>query len=165
MSDDRREVRMACRQRRPLDGVDAQALEGALQQVETELEQCRKKLEHAEIAGKGLRDLNREVLAENAELQAVFDLQATRTKKAEKMWQQATGKHNTLPDLGVLLDWLMGEVKHQKSVSQIWYDSDKRQRRHRKWALKEARSYLHNPCATVVYAGGEGRMRVVEDKE
>ena len=44
--------------------------------------------------------------AENAELQAVFDLQETRTKKAEKMWQQATGKHSTLPDLGVLLDWL-----------------------------------------------------------
>ena len=49
--------------------------------------------------------------AENAELQAVFDLQATRTKKAETMWQQATGKHSTLPDLGVLLDWLMGEIK------------------------------------------------------
>ncbi len=52
-----------------------------------------------------------ECRAENKELQAVFDLQATRTKKAEKMWQQATGKHSTLPDLGVLLDWLMGEIK------------------------------------------------------
>ena len=106
-----------------------------------------------------------ECRAENKELWAVFNLQATRTKKAEHLWQQATGKHDTLPDLGVLLDWLMGEVKHQKSVSQIWYDSDKRQRRHRKWALKKARSYLHNPCATVVYAGGEGRIRVMEDKD
>lgn len=41
MSEDRLEVRMACRQRHPLDGADAQALEGALQQVETELEQSR----------------------------------------------------------------------------------------------------------------------------
>ncbi len=98
MSDDRREVRMACRQRRPLDGVDAQALEGALQQVELELEECK---------------------AENKELQAVFDLQETRTKKAEKMWQQATGKHSTLPDLGVLLDWLMGEVKRLKAMLAI----------------------------------------------
>ena len=54
--------------------------------------------------------------AENAELQAVFDLQETRTKRAEKMWQQATGKHDTLPDLGVLLDWLMGEVKRLKAL-------------------------------------------------
>ena len=89
---------------------------------------------------------------ENKEIQAVFDLQETRTKKAEKMWQQATGKHSTLPDLGVLLDWLMGEVKHQKSVSQIWYDSDKRQRRHRKWALKEMKdkqALWRNYCGEV----------------
>ena len=131
--------------------------------------------------------------AENAELQAVFDLQATRTKKAEKMWKEATGKHSTLPDLGVLLDWLMGEIEDCKGASSAKGACMKAalnqlskaraeidhlsiaiggvgerfefQRRHRKWALKKARSYLHNPCATVVYAGGEGRMRVVEDKE
>ncbi len=85
----------------------------------SELEQCRKKLEYAEIAGKGLRDLNREVLAENKELQAVFDLQETRTKRAEKMWQQATGKHDTLPDLGVLLDWLMGEIKRLNKMQPV----------------------------------------------
>ena len=58
--------------------------------------------------------------AENAELQAVFDLQETRTKKAEKMWQQATGKHSTLPDLGVLLDWLMGEVEQCKAINEMF---------------------------------------------
>ena len=57
-----------------------------------------------------------ECRAENKELWAVFNLQATRTKKAEKMWQQATGKHSTLPDLGVLLDWLMGEIKRLKAL-------------------------------------------------
>ncbi len=54
-----------------------------------------------------------EAEAENKEIRAVFDLQETRTKKAEKIWQQATGKHGTLPDLGMLLDWLMGEIKQQ----------------------------------------------------
>ena len=45
------------------------------------------------------------------QLQAVFDLQQTRMGEATKLWQQATGEHDTLPDLGVLLDWLMGEIK------------------------------------------------------
>jgi len=57
-----------------------------------------------------------ECRAENKELWAVFNLQATRTKKAEHLWQQATGKHDTLPDLGVLLDWLMGEIKRLKAL-------------------------------------------------
>ena len=34
-------VRQAARARKPLDGVDAQALEGALQQVERELAQAK----------------------------------------------------------------------------------------------------------------------------
>jgi len=38
---DRLTVREACRRRMPLDGADAQALEGALQQVERELESAR----------------------------------------------------------------------------------------------------------------------------
>ena len=145
------------------------ASEDEIDWLMAEVERLRKMQPIANVTlsddAKHFEGLAKKAEAENAELQAVFDLQETRTKKAEKMWQQATGKHNTLPDLGVLLDWLMGEVKHQKSVSQIWYDSDKRQRRHRKWALKKARSYLHNPCATVVYAGGEGRIRVMEDKD
>ncbi len=53
----------------------------------------------------------RKAEADNKELQALFDLQHTRMGKATKLWQQATGKHDTLPDLGVLLDWLMGEIK------------------------------------------------------
>ena len=51
--------------------------------------------------------------AENKELWAVFNLQATRTKKAEKMWQEATGNPGTLPDLGVLLEWLMKSLENQ----------------------------------------------------
>lgn len=40
-------VRQACRDRQPLDGVDAQALEGALQQCERELEKVRSALRDA----------------------------------------------------------------------------------------------------------------------
>ncbi len=89
--------------------------------------------------------------AENKELQAVFDLQETRTKKAEHLWQQATGKHSTLPDLGVLLDWLMGEMKRSEErindwramlrietgLCMEWKDRAEKERCHRKWALKE----------------------------
>ena len=49
--------------------------------------------------------------AEVRRLQAVFDMQQTRMDDATVMWQTDTGKHDTLPDLGVLLDWLMGEIK------------------------------------------------------
>jgi hypothetical protein len=45
---------MACRQRHYLNGEDAQALEGALQQVEMELEKCRADLERQR---KGVKEL------------------------------------------------------------------------------------------------------------
>ncbi len=49
--------------------------------------------------------------AEVEQLQAVFDMQQTRMGKATKLWQQVTGTHHTLPDLGVLLDWLMDRTR------------------------------------------------------
>jgi len=48
-----------------------------------------------------------QVKAENKELNALFDLQHTRTQKAEHLWRIATGNHNIVPDLGVLIDWLI----------------------------------------------------------
>jgi len=45
--------------------------------------------------------------AEVKELNALFDLQHTRTQKAEHLWRIATGNHNIVPDLGVLIDWLI----------------------------------------------------------
>ncbi len=60
----------------------------------------------------GLLDIKfRRAEAEVRRLQAVFDMQQTRMDDATVMWQADTGKHDTLPDLGVLLDWLMGEIK------------------------------------------------------
>jgi hypothetical protein len=42
-----------------------------------------------------------------AELEALFALQKTRMTETTRMWQEATGKQDVLPDLGDLLAWLM----------------------------------------------------------
>ena len=54
--------------------------------------------------------------AENKELNHVFDFQLERMDEADKLWQEATGKHETIPDLGVLLEWLMAEVKRLEAI-------------------------------------------------
>ena len=84
---------------------------------------------------------------ENQLLNTLFDMQQTRMKKATKLWQQATGKKDTLPDLGVLLEWLMAEVRDWKRYEQgtvnalVLAEAEvEKQRRHRKWALKKARN-------------------------
>lgn len=51
---------------------------------------------------------------ENKTLTALFDLQHTRTVEIEKLWQAETGKKGTLPDLGVLIEWL--ESRYNKIV-------------------------------------------------
>ncbi len=62
-------------------------------------------------------NMKRQMAADEAkELWAVFNMQQTRMGKATKLWQQATGEHHTLPDLGVLLDWLMGEIERLKKA-------------------------------------------------
>lgn len=94
--------------------------------------------------------------------------QYKRATAAEAMWQETTGKHNTIPGLGVLLDWLMGEINdaedHIKWLRHIWWQEKEelkklkrmktgnlnglllaeigKQRRHRKWLLKKARNNL-----------------------
>ncbi len=52
----------------------------------------------------------KECQKENKEIQALFDLQHTRMKEATRLWQDATGKHDILPDLGDLLTWLLDEI-------------------------------------------------------
>jgi len=47
------------------------------------------------------------LISELEQLNALFDLQHTRTQKAEHLWRIATGNHNIVPDLGVLIDWLI----------------------------------------------------------
>ena len=54
--------------------------------------------------------------AENNELNALFDMQHTRIQKAQHLWQKATGKKETFPDLGELLEWLMWELETNKAL-------------------------------------------------
>lgn len=45
---------------------------------------------------------------ENAELEALFELQHLRSVEADEMWRRAhPGNDNIIPDLGDLLEWLM----------------------------------------------------------
>ena len=41
------------------------------------------------------------------EWEELFELQSKRVREATKLWQEATGRHDTFPDLGDLLTWLM----------------------------------------------------------
>ena len=100
---------------------------------------------------------------ENKIYDSLFSLQQPRLKKAQHLWQEATGKHDTLPDLGVLLEWLMDLssmksvlIKSQgkaniKQIQEINHlaeaiggvgEAFEKQRRHRKWALKKAKNNL-----------------------
>lgn len=97
-----------------------------------DIPQCQIEIIFRAGANKLIHELEK-YKAENKELQAVFDLQHTRTQKAEKMWQEATGKHHTLPDLGTLIEWLIDGKYQAYHPDEIEY-----QRRHRKWALKTA---------------------------
>lgn len=48
---------------------------------------------------------------ERDELQHLFDLQHTRTARADALWQHETGNEGVLPDLGTLIEWLLTKIK------------------------------------------------------
>ena len=48
---------------------------------------------------------------ERDELQALIDKQHERTASADAAWQAATGRHDTLPDLGALIEWLQDRAE------------------------------------------------------
>jgi len=50
-------------------------------------------------------------LEERDELQRIFDLQQSRVRVASKEWQKAHSQPNVTPDLGILIDWMWGQVK------------------------------------------------------
>ena len=52
-----------------------------------------------------------ELKEENKTLNRLFKLQHKRSLEADKLWQKATGKTHVLPDLGVLLKWLMDQIE------------------------------------------------------
>lgn len=53
-----------------------------------------------------------EAIRDRDELQAVFDLQWTRSREADAMWKAAhPGTDVDIPDLGVLLQWMMNLIR------------------------------------------------------
>jgi len=76
---------------------------------------------------------NSELEQELQELRDLFDLQQTRMEDAVALWQAATG-NTCLPDLGVLLKWLMdrAEVSEARVLEIVdacfhWYASSYRE--------------------------------------
>ena len=62
------------------------------------------------VAGIWCEVLDRKRLwAENREQEKLFELQRRRMGEATRIWQQATGRTDVLPDLGALLAWLLEE--------------------------------------------------------
>lgn len=49
----------------------------------------------------------KDVRAENDELNRLFNKQHTRVQAATQRWREATGEHLTQPDLGTLVQWLL----------------------------------------------------------
>lgn len=57
-----------------------------------------------------LQERIKELEQENRELNQLFELQHTRVARADKLWQKAHNKPNVLPDLGVLVEWLLSQI-------------------------------------------------------
>lgn len=64
--------------------------------------------------------------ANNESYKATFDLQHTRTVKADKLWQVAHDKPDVWPDLGELIDWLLGRADAAERELAQWKESDQR---------------------------------------
>lgn len=64
-----------------------------------------------------------ELLAEVAELRALFDLQWTRSRQADAMWQaeDPEKRANVWPDLGALLTWLMARIRTLEAAADQAY--------------------------------------------
>ena len=64
---------------------------------------------NAKLAADSLLVENTQLKTDLEEFQALFDLQYARCKEADKLWRKATKNPGVVPDLGVLLTWLMAE--------------------------------------------------------
>ncbi len=68
--------------------------------------------EEARAECRDLRKRRDELEAENAELNQIFDVQRSRMNQATQMMRDAGAcELDELPDLGRLLEWLMGRLK------------------------------------------------------
>jgi hypothetical protein len=52
-----------------------------------------------------------EIESKISEYQTLLDIQHERTQQADRAWQVAHNQPNVIPDLGELIEWLMGEIR------------------------------------------------------
>jgi hypothetical protein len=59
-----------------------------------------------------LREQVRKLTEENNENEQFFELQHTRMKEADSLWQKAHNEPHVLPDLSKLIDWLLRRAEN-----------------------------------------------------
>jgi len=78
-----------------------------------------------------LRDSLAREVDRSSQLQAIFDLQHSRTTKADQLWREAHPDSNIdIPDLGKLIDWLifrydMAEARCQTASNNARFYADR----------------------------------------
>lgn len=113
-----------------------------------------------EIAIKRITELEAEI----KEFQTLFEMQKTRLKQVTKLWQEATGQHGTIPDLGDLVEWLLELVKKAESERDLlfpiqdgpsipWYIM----RPHEVWCRKNH----HQTLERIAQRGGLGAIEAI----
>ena len=105
-----------------------------------------------EAVARELEAVDREARADEDACRYLVDLQHSRTVIADKEWQQATGQHEVLPDLGALIDWLRENRDRLRAENA---------------ALKADRAAMVERiagalCAVVVLKGRSGATMLVE---
>jgi hypothetical protein len=80
--------------------------------LETELTAVRGELEKAKSVRNDRERRRVKAEAEMRDMQALFDIQHTRMKEAVDVWRNENpGNELVLPDLGKLLEWMLGEMR------------------------------------------------------
>jgi hypothetical protein len=72
-----------------------------------ELAEVKKRVAELE---KQVEDYDQEI----TDYDRLINLQHSRTVKADKLWQEAHNKPDTTPDLGNLIEWLMGQIAESR---------------------------------------------------
>jgi len=103
-------------ERERANAIEKQACERRAE-LQAEVEEARNALTQYNL---DMMEMDSGLEAENKELNALFNMQQRRMGEAVKLWQDATGKHDTLPDLGRLLDWLLTENAKLREALQFY---------------------------------------------
>jgi hypothetical protein len=103
------------------------------------------------------------------EYQSLFDLQHTRTLKADKLWQDAhTEECHVYPDLGKLIDWMLDEISGWRHRAKLAEDSFENAKKFGENATKRIAELLDHAqrakarCKELIEAGE--KMRLAQQK-